>query len=217
MNDEVEMARKFFGYGRWEAPYWFIGPEEGKGPKETADNTERVNTWVKLGRPDLCDCKEFHAEIGEENWHRELPPPPLQSTWRPLMLLLKTILNKPADPADLRKYQSERWGRVHEGETCVIELSGQAARGLSTPMDREKFREERVETICKKIREHEPKVVVMYGQSKKKHWERIAGCELELDRPHRVASTLFVFTTHPNTRGRGNSDWGDLGRQIREG
>lgn len=34
MHDRIlEMAKRSFGYGRWEAPYWFIGPEQGMGPQ----------------------------------------------------------------------------------------------------------------------------------------------------------------------------------------
>lgn len=29
------MARDCYGYGRWDAPYWFIGLEEGMGPNQT--------------------------------------------------------------------------------------------------------------------------------------------------------------------------------------
>jgi hypothetical protein len=30
-NHERNMAEDNFGYGRWDAPYWFIGPEQGMG------------------------------------------------------------------------------------------------------------------------------------------------------------------------------------------
>jgi hypothetical protein len=30
-SELAKMAEDFFGYGRWEAPYWFIGPEAGMG------------------------------------------------------------------------------------------------------------------------------------------------------------------------------------------
>ena len=56
----------------------------------------------------------------------------------------------------------------------------------------------------------------MYGQSAQKQWEEIAGCTLEQEQPRRLGPTLFVFTTHQNTRGRQNSDWERLGKQIRE-
>jgi hypothetical protein len=83
-------------------------------------------------------------------------------------------------------------------------------------MDRERFRQERVEIIRQKVDEHGPRVLVMYGKSEKKHWEEIAGCELTLDQPRRAGSTLILYTTHPNTRGRRNSDWERLGKQLRD-
>ena len=132
------------------------------------------------------------------------------------MLLHRTALNEGAGRDDLRTYQRDRWGRVRGGETCVIELCGLAATGFATPMDRERFRRERIEIIGQKISEHGPKIVVMYGKSEKKHWEQIAGCVLELDQPQRAGSTLFVFATHPNTRGRRNSDWERLGKQLQD-
>jgi hypothetical protein len=213
---ELEMAHRFFGFGSWDASYWFIGPEQGKGPKEAADNTARVDAWVRLGKQDLVDCKTFHYEIGEESWHRESPKPRLQPTWRPLMLILRTILDESTERDALRTYQRDRWGKVTVCETCIIELCGLAARGLATAMDRERFREERVEIIRQKLCEHRPKVVVMYGKNEKKRWETIAGGALEVDQPYRVGSTILVFTTHPNTHGRRNSDWEQLGERLRQ-
>ena len=217
MNDEAEMARRFFGYGRWDAPYWFIGPEQGKGPEEAAENTSRVNAWVMLQKQELCDCIVFHDQIGEKHWHRALPDKPrLQRTWRPLILLLKTFLNEPGSRDDLRSYQRDTWGCQQGGETCVIELSGLAAKTLHSPINRKQFRNERVGLIREKIQEHKPRLVVMYGKSEKQYWHTIASAELELDRPHVAGPTVLVMTTHPNTRGRKDADWMDLGERLRE-
>src|ERR1700741_2319450 len=60
MDYELEMARRSYGYGRWDAPYWFIGPEQGKGRAEPSGNSQRVNAWRKLGENELCDCLDFH-------------------------------------------------------------------------------------------------------------------------------------------------------------
>lgn len=73
-------------YGRWGAPYWFIGPEQGQAPEENDDHKPRVKAWLELGGGELTDCREFHVLIGEKRWHRERPK--LQSTWRSLLLLL---------------------------------------------------------------------------------------------------------------------------------
>ena len=216
MSDKEEMARKFYGYGRWDAPYWFIGPEQGKGPGELSDNTPRLDAWVKLQKPELCDCRGYHELIGEECWHRDPPGKPrLQRTWRSLLLLLRSSLNHPVGRDDLRSYQRDFWGREERGETCVIELSAQAAKDLYTRVDRLQFREERVEYIRARIRDNKPKLVVMYGKSDKRYWRDIADAQLEFDRPHVAGATIFVMTPHPNTRGRADSDWLTLGGQLR--
>jgi hypothetical protein len=210
---EQKMAESFYGYGYWTAPYWFIGPEPGMGPKEIG-NAQLSKTWCELGEHELCDCRDFHRKIGELGWHGEHPR--LQTTWRPLMLLLLSFLNERADTDSLRAYQRDRWGRqVKDAETCVIELSGLAAKGLHVPIDRERFRQDRIATIRQRIKGYMPKLVFMYGSGEQKHWEQIAGCELLQDQIVTRDSTVFVFTRHPvSPPGRTNSDWHELGRKL---
>jgi len=50
-TDELAMAHGNYGYGRWEATYWFIGPEQGMGLHEDNDLTLRVQAWLELGGP----------------------------------------------------------------------------------------------------------------------------------------------------------------------
>ena len=125
-----EMARRCYGYGCWDAPYWFIGPEQGQGRAENNDLRRRVEAWLHFGGGELSDCRDFHDRIGEKSWHCNKPK--LQQTWRPLMLLLATFLERPADNESLRTYQRDKWGTL-SGETCVIELSGLPASSLKIP------------------------------------------------------------------------------------
>jgi len=216
IGDEIEMARRFYGFGHWDAPFWFIGPEQGKGPKEADENDRRLNAWTSLGRSELCDCREFHHKIGETSWHRERPR--LQPTWRSLMLLLKTRLDESPDHESLRAYQRDRWGRasVEQGETLAIELSGLAAKSSRVLIDRSLFREERLEVIRERIRQYKPEFVIMYGMNERVHWERIAGVELSPDTVVKVGATLFALTPHPIAFGRTRSDWVTLGVTLRE-
>src|SRR6516165_6556836 len=125
------MARDFYGYGTWDAPFWFIGPEPGGD-----GNEKRAKAFSKLGKDGLCDCKEFHTEINEVRWHREPPEKAaLQPTWRRLMLLLMPAVKLSSDRAALREYQCRHWGKLN-GETCVIELGGLSAKNVRTPIDR---------------------------------------------------------------------------------
>jgi hypothetical protein len=132
------------------------------------------------------------------------------------MLLLMSFLNEPSDNESLRAYQHDGWGKAKGGETCVIELSGLAAKSSKVHMDRRQFLEERIEIIRERIRTHKPKLVVMSGQSEKKHWGGIAGCELLPDVIMKRGATLFVFTSHPVAFGPKDSDWRELGQRLRE-
>jgi hypothetical protein len=171
MDEDIhEMARRCYGYGRWDAPYWFIGLEQGQGQKENNDLALRLRAWHELGSPELCDCQKFHSAINEHRWHRDGK---LQSTWRPFILLLLTYLKKSTVPESLRRYQRSEWGRTN-GETCVIELFGLAANNLTVVRDRKSFQHERIQRICEMMLESHPELVVMYGTSEKESWEQIA-------------------------------------------
>ena len=93
-SDVIKMALGSYGYGRWESPYWFIGPEQGQGRHEKNALSPRAGAWQRLGECELVDCREFHTQIGVNNWHREHPQ--LQQTWRRLILLLMVYLARPA-------------------------------------------------------------------------------------------------------------------------
>jgi hypothetical protein len=225
-KDTLAMALGNYGYGRWEAPYWFIGPEQGMGTHENNDLKRRVNAWIDLGSRELNDCREFHRRIGETRWHFKEPRVDLQKTWRPLMLLMTTFLGRPVDNDNLRNYQRDRWGVLNEktGETCVIELSGLAAPNLNETQETGCYLQERIEIIRRRISDHRPKLVVMYGREQKDSWEKIAESKFppESDSFLTDGPTILAFTPHPVSRIRdgnrflGNEYWTKLGRELRD-
>jgi hypothetical protein len=216
MGDFVrKMAHDFYGYGRWSAPYWFIGPEQGGD-----GNEERAKAFSELGKDGLCDCKEFHKAINEFRWHREPPEEAkLQPTWRRLMLLLMPSLKLGTDPLALRRYQSRDWG-MHEGETCVIELGGLAAKSFRTPIDRQSFREGRIKSIKERlnerIRQTDPylRLVVMYGSSSRVAWKSICGYDFSKGGLLKHEKTVFAFMPSPTWPGQWDEEWIDLGVRI---
>jgi hypothetical protein len=213
MDDAArEMARRCYGYGRWDAPYWFIGPEQGMALNENNDLQLRVDAWLHLDALELCDCRAFHERIDQKQWHREKPR--LQPTWRPLILMLMTFLEENTRSDDLRAYQRDRWGRLSGGETCVIELSGLAAHSFKVSRDRKLFRQERTTIIRQRMLTYKPTLVIMYGVSEKEHWEAIAGKGFSPDNILTVGSTIIAFTPHPTSHGRGNAFWTDLGERL---
>jgi hypothetical protein len=219
-HDVLDMALKHYGYGRWDAPYWFLGPEPGMNGREN-DLKERASTWIELGRGELIDCKEHHLGFGESDWHRPPPPTPpaarLQPTWRQLIrLLLATCDGTPPDNEDIRDYQRNRWGVKNEnGETCVIELSSLAAPKLAAPGEHDLFRKERIQVIRERMDKHKPAFVVMYGVGQKHHWEEIAGAAFPTNSILKVGPSVLAFAKAPTSFGLPNSYWLDLAKKLR--
>lgn len=210
-NGLQEMARDFYGFGRWDAPYWFIGPEPGG-----EGNESRAKAFLKLNSDGLCDCREFHKEIGVTQWHREPPESAaLQPTWRRLMLLLLSALGQSTNQIALRRYQCRDWG-MFSSETCVIELGGLSARNLRTSVDRKSFRDRRIEQIRGRlsVSAPRPKVVLMYGMSSKTAWKQISGCSLIPGAFERCNQTVFALMPSPASFGQKDEDWIQLGTKI---
>ena len=205
------MARSSYGFGRWEASYWFLGPEQGKGPTETAENDLRVEAWERLGGAELLDCQAFHEAIGEKRWHVQAK---LQRTWKQLILLLLAFEQKPTDSESVRAYQRDRWG-CSDGDVCAIELSGIAARSLAVPGDRTHFLRERIELIRRRLYERRPAFLVMYGAGQRESWEEVAGRALHEGEPVMVEATAMLWTKHPVAHGLGNEYWIEMGERLR--
>ena len=150
MDCEQEMAKHRFGYGRWDAPFWFIGPEQGMSddPDEMAF---RCKAWWNCGKfLELDDCIDFHRRLENlrppkrnkkekriDDWHGETPN--TQKTWSRLIQFL--IGFGAHGVTDHIEYQKHHWG-THAGQTCVAELSGLAAHdfavsGLGKRVDKE--------------------------------------------------------------------------------
>jgi hypothetical protein len=208
-----KMARDCYGYGRWNAPFWFIGPEQGQGRWEM-DVLTRHQAFVELNDDGLCDCREFHKRISEPRFHRETPA--LQSTWRRLMLVLTAYRGtltgeKVKDKKTLCDYQRDQWGASTDrceglkAETCVIELSGLPANNFSVERDRDAFRQERIEKILEKMRLKEPGFVVIYSKSQSKYWKEIADFELKSIR----------FAPSPTAHGYTDQYWINIGKELR--
>jgi hypothetical protein len=204
------MAREFFGYGRWEARYWFIGLEQGGG-----DNEKRCEIFANLQNEGLCDCRTFHEGIEELRWHKNGE---LQRTWKKLMLLLMPVIKKGTDSRTLVDYQSRHWGSfAADGETCVIELGGLSAKHLGFKIDRRAFRAERILRIKKRLDSCRPKLVVMYGVTQRPAWKAISGCEFKAHSCARLNETLFAFMPSPTAWGKDcthDQDWVQLGEYI---
>ena len=224
MEQYLDMAEHSFGFGTWEAPYWFLGPEQGMS-KDESKLDRRYAAWKKLGSRDLDDCVAFHHEINDPTWHRERPKP--QFTWT---RLISTLIGYGADGVvDRRIYQRDHWGR-HQGQgidsrTCVIELSGLAAQNQHMPRDRSAFLASRIAMITANLRKYKPELLILYGRSGscKQAWNEMTSTGNELGQcsngatVRQVNGTILAWTDHTNARGFGRSlaYWQAFGTELR--
>jgi len=216
MDALEEMARSCFGYGRWEAPYWFIGLEEGmSGTLE-----DRIEAWRLLGSSTgLTDCRDFHHKIKDFKWHCKGAE--LQRTWRVLILLLLSHQGIASDKENIRKeqirdYQCTRLGRS-DGEIALIELFGLPAKDLKAGLAQRQLHfsqktldsiyVQRRDAIHGKIRRHKPSFVVMYGADGRKHFEILAGRDLKAWDIFKRGNTVMTFIPHPTSHGVTDERW----------
>ena len=215
-------AAKWYGYGRWSAPFWFIGKEPGG-----ADDPEQYASWVRLGEYDLIDCREHDLDCAGSRpsglWHGG-GSPPLQTTWR--LLIAMTLAYQGAaeyDADSVRRYQDDRWG-ITDGDTAVLELSAVAARSvIEAEAQRLMHLPNRIERLRREIAANTPEFVVFYGVGIDPvnhvpyldHWNAIAQAELAIDKPQLIGRTVFVVQRHPTAHGTTTEHWVELGHRLR--
>ena len=183
-------AETWFGYGRWSAPYWFVGMEPGG-----AEDARVYSSWHELGAPELLDLWE-HSKACDDT-HLVSGDPPLQPTWKQLIRLVLGYQGKPADQDNVRAYQRDRLGR-RDGETLLAELSSVNATSLSVQIpQREAYRAARVVTIRRRMLENEPEFIVFYGLRYADAYAEVAGGPFNSDRYRWNGPTLCALVRHP--------------------
>jgi len=197
------MAEHFYGYGRWDAPFWFIGPEPG-GTQGDGSLEKRYQSWKGLGFESVVDCAPHHRGFGFTKWHQPLPP--TQSTWRQLIRLLLEYKGINPTLDSIREYQRDHWGSEN-GETCVIELSGLASPSLGTPQDRTAYLSKRIGRIRQEALKRSPMFIVMYGVGQRDEWRQIVGGIFDSNGICRIGKTVAAIAAHPVSRGLGSDYW----------
>ena len=186
-------CKQFFGYGRWDAPIWFVGLEEaGAGTPEELQS--RLLAWDQRGRRELEDAPTFYPACGQNQWHGQgatLQKP----TWRQLMRMLLLARGEPIGENALLEYQQQDFG-AFAGNVCLTELSPLPTRnqthwpyadhaGLPGWLQtRDQFMEKilpaRIATLREKIAIHHPRAVLFYFWKHRQSAEAVAGGEFQL-------------------------------------
>ncbi len=217
---------RFFGYGSWAAPIWFVGMEEGGGStiEETA---RRIAAWERRGERELEELIGYHRAIGVTRYVEAHAP--LQPTWAKMIHVLLAAQNLPSDIETVRTFQMRSLGR-DDGASCIVELlplpSPDVRSWLYSEWDVEYLRDRkmyrqhllprRIASIRARITTHRPTAVVFLGMAYMKHWQEIAGTPLNVRESLAVADgeTLFIAARHPASRGTANSYFRAIGDLI---
>jgi len=228
--DLGEFMSRFFGYGTWAAPFWFIGMEEGGGTSE-AEIASRLTTWSARGRKYLEDLAGYSGELGITQWFGDAAK--LQPTWRCLarvFLAYKGVVHP--GRGTVIKTQCTRLGSEN-GKAALLELLPLPSPGIGQwnyggmtdlPLLRDratytsKLLPMRAARLHEKIRAHQPDVVVCYGLAYREAWERVAGAPFsgnEDDLPMaRVGRSLVVVMRHPAAHGVSRAYFQHVGETL---
>jgi len=206
-------ARDWFGYGRWDAPYWFIGMEPGG-----TDDHASYEVWLQLGGTELIDCRAHCLGTKFPKWHGGHRPP-TQPTWRRLIQLLLGYEGKPAGLDAVSIYQRDSWGALN-GDTALLEVSALHAKNLVTSVNRNAYRERRVAVLKERLETNRPKFVVFYGLGYKNIYERIANAWFDAKGYAWHDSTLCALVVGPTARNiptemKSSEWWVMKGREMR--
>lgn len=227
MEDEyvAEFCSAFYGYGRWEAPWWFLGMEE-RGCKTLAEAEFRLKVWrapedtdlALLRQTGLIDLHQYHHGLGIDLLQMKLP-----KTWQYLIrLYLAGTTGKPVTREAVIGVLRVKWGAA-EGPTCLAELQPLPCpnRGAwpwpqwcgveARKQDFEKrVLPKRSQALASNRRHYKPRVVVFYGMGFDAYWQEIAGCRLsKIMDPDvyggKADGSVFVSIPHLSSRKKGMS------------
>jgi len=118
-----EYIHRFWGYGRWENPVWFLGMEEGmlqgNGENGPVKFEHRLNVWLNRGCRELEDAPSFCGQLGIPGFFPPPPAPPpapaAQPTWdRLTKIYLAARLDRAATTAEIHNYRVLDFGRIDQ-------------------------------------------------------------------------------------------------------
>lgn len=202
-KSELEHLLNFIGYGRLDAPVWFLGMEE-RGSAKSFPARLKFKRVEDLKRAHmLTDIREHH--IGKRR---------IQPTWRGMCYLMLSCRDEETGKESIRNYQSDQLGRSN-GDTLLLEL-------LPIPKKKaheweykeiipqfENLEDYHAQVMDRRIRDlrgifkkNHPSVVVCYGRKFWKHYREIFAPEsFTRDKDAqfeqtRIGETLVVLCHH---------------------
>jgi hypothetical protein len=176
----LDRLYNFWGLGRFESDYWFVGMEEGGG-NSLDEVSKRLQVLEDFGTNGLVDNCVYHTKIGYDFQRFFEGKIKLQFTWAKLIrtFLVMRNPNTRYTPDYIKDFQANKWGRS-DSDNCLIEifpLPSPSAymwnydKWSDMPIlkDRNSYktalRKPRVDSLICKIDFYKPRLVLMYGMS----------------------------------------------------
>jgi hypothetical protein len=262
-NHLMHYIKNFYGYGSWEAKFWFVGYDEPGGdlPEEVAEKLKyffehhpgKINA-------NLSDIRETYkqvvfreegpkAELFTSHYDYRFGSNAIQNgIWKNLIAFVHGYNGKKLP--DLFAYQKKTLALASAKSEALIPLyplpaphnhswyySWLEAPGFPFLKSRSRYEatvyQERMSTILNKIREHNPKVVLMYGMDNintlkqsvqeafpEARFKSVKATKLEIPQHHltTLGSTTFIITTQipalRHNRAETGFDWEQFGKTL---
>lgn len=183
----------FYGYGSWEAKFWFVAYEEGGGdaPEEVADKINYFSSTYDPASHNLCNIRELYkqvafkidgprADLFTSLFDYRFGKDAVQhGAWKNLIAFVHGYQNKLLP--DLLNYQKKSLATVNDKNEALIRLFPLPAHNhawyyswLDLPQlpylkSRRLYEDQvypnRIDNILSKMIEYQPQVIVMYGMS----------------------------------------------------
>lgn len=225
----------FYGFGNFNADYWFIGIEEGGGGSEQ-EVQNRIDSWIALGRTNLLDNQIHHHNIGLGKFFTD--DNALQKTWDKLIVVYATLTGNDPNSTVLRKaIQRMDWGGMASNNALIefFPLPSPNANNWnygdwstipflkSRDIYKAHVANARMTFFRDKIKLHRPRMVFMYGGGLKHYWNSLP--LPIINAWHMVKTrnnyweyflqngTLYVVTPHP-TGVYANDFWIQVANRI---
>ena len=183
---EARRILEFIGYGRFAAPIWFVGLEEGLSSGEPADLAHNLKSRGKWN--EVADLERAHLLLRDHGKPIEVAvKPPRTQTWTWMAKIATALTNNPDwdDPAAAGRYVRRRLGRSDPaiGETLLTELSPIPSKRVAENRKwRDFFRqiepecdriiENRLVKLCALLDQFRPTFVFCYGSENLKSREK---------------------------------------------
>ena len=164
-ENHLQWMEQRVGYGRLDAPYWFVGMEE-------AGRADEIST--RMAAPFVEDLYDAHWGAFGGRYDNLFHPrnASLQRTWAKLIRALLVAKGEAPTLHEIKRYQALRWGRV-DGETLLTELYPVASPQLSTDTYKRTLLPSRVRLLRGLFRKHKPHFVIAYGTTYADQFKRV--------------------------------------------